>query len=124
MARQTTGLRSRWPGLLLAMLLVGAAAAEVPPPASPADVSLTPEAVMRPLNDALTWYRQARVVMRSAADSGGGLFAREGEDLALRLLQRGFDVARAKAALVSDARPHTGEQSDDVQQLTAAIAAD
>jgi ABC-type glycerol-3-phosphate transport system permease component len=124
MARQTTGLRSRWPGLLLAMLLVGAGAAEVPPPASPADVSLTPEAVMRPLNDALTWYRQARVVMRSVADSGGGLFAREGEDLALRLLQRGFDVARAKAALVSDARPHAAAQSDDVQQLNAAIAAD
>ena len=126
MARQTTGWRSGWPGLLLAMLLFGAGAPpEAPSPAPPADaVALTPDAVMTPLNEALTWYRQARVVMRSVADAGDGLFAREGEDLALRLLQRAFDVARAKAALVSDPRPGTAEPSGAVRQLEAAIAAD
>ena len=77
---------------------------------------------MAPLNDALTWYRHARVVMRSVADAGGGLFAREGEDLALRLLQRAFDVARAKAALVPDERPGTAEQSGDVRELKATIS--
>jgi ABC-type glycerol-3-phosphate transport system permease component/uncharacterized small protein (DUF1192 family) len=124
MARQTSESRPGWPGLLLAMLLLGAGAPAAPPPSPPAEVSLTPNAVMAPLNDALTWYRQARVVMRSVADAGGGLFAREGEDLALRVLQRAFDVARAKAALVSDARPGAAEQSGDVRELKAAIAAD
>jgi hypothetical protein len=62
--------------------------------------------------------------MRSVADAGGGLFAREGEDLALRVLQRAFDVARARAALVSDARAGVTDQSSDVQQLKTAIAAD
>jgi hypothetical protein len=117
MKGQISGLRAGWPSLLLALLLLGAGTPEAPPPPN----TLAPEAVMAPLNDALTWYRQARVVMRSVADAGGGLFAREGEDLALRLLQRAFDVARTKAALVSDARPETAVQSDDVRDLEAAI---
>jgi ABC-type glycerol-3-phosphate transport system permease component len=118
MARQTTGWRAGWPALVLATLLLGAGTPEAPPP----DESLTPEVVMTPLSDALTWYRHARVVMRSVADAGGGLFAREGEDLALRLLQRAFDVARAKAALVPDERPGTAEQSSDVRELKATIS--
>jgi hypothetical protein len=53
---------------------------------------------MASLNRALSWYRQARIVMRSV--EGSGVFGQADQQTALRLLGRAFDVARAEAALV------------------------
>jgi hypothetical protein len=83
----------------------GARADEAPPAAKPAapstptvPVARTPNQVMGSLNRALTWYRQARIVMRSL--DGSGVFGHADEQTAVRLLGRAFDVARAEAALL------------------------
>jgi len=65
--------------------------------ASPAP-SRTPDQVLASLNRAMTWYRQARIVMRSV--DGSGVFGRADEQTALRLLARALDVAHAEAALL------------------------
>src|SRR5207237_237744 len=54
--------------------------------------------VMASLNRAMTWYRQARIVMRAV--EGSGVFGPADEQTALRLLGRAFDVAHAEAALL------------------------
>jgi hypothetical protein len=63
----------------------------------------TPDQVMASLNRAMTWYRQARIVMRSV--EGSGVFGHADVQTALRLLARAFDVARAEAALLGRYNP-------------------
>jgi hypothetical protein len=58
----------------------------------------SPEQVLASLNQAMAWYRQARIVMRSI--DGTGVFASTDEQTAVRLLGRAFDAARAQAALL------------------------
>jgi hypothetical protein len=58
----------------------------------------SPDQVLASLNRAMTWYRQARIVMRSV--DGSGVFGHADEQTALRLVGRAFDVARAEAALL------------------------
>jgi hypothetical protein len=70
----------------------------VAPPNPTVAVARTPDQVMASLNRALTWYRQARIVMRSL--DGSGVFGHADEQTAMRLLGRAFDVARAEAALL------------------------
>lgn len=101
--------------LVLAVTVVAGApartrAAEAPPapkpvaPPSPTlAVARTPDQVMASLNRALTWYRQARIVMRSL--DGSGVFGHADEQTAVRLLGRAFDVARAEAALLGRDSP-------------------
>ena len=71
--------------------------AEQPKPSVPAGRS--PDQVLASLNRAMTWYRQARIVMRSV--DGSGVFGRADEQTALHLVGRAFDVARAEAALLA-----------------------
>lgn len=77
------------------------------PPNAAVSAARTPDQVMASLNRALTWYRQARIVMRSL--DGSGVFGHADEQTAVRLLGRAFDVARAEAALLSrDGPPAAG----------------
>jgi len=95
--------RTRWRSVCgvvaAAMLVLGAAPASTP---APAGVHVTSGDVLTELNQVLDWYRQARIVMRSVSGAGGGvLFSRDDEQIALRLLARAFETARAQAALVA-----------------------
>ena len=76
------------------------AKAEAPTESSAASLApgRPPEQIMASLNRALSWYRQARIVMHSV--EGSGVFGQADQQTALRLLGRAFDVARAEAALV------------------------
>ena len=55
--------------------------------------------VLDSLNRAMSWYRQARIVMRSV--DGSGVFGHADEQTALRVVGRAFDVAHAEAALLA-----------------------
>jgi hypothetical protein len=108
-------MRSRLPRLLLVLSVAGMTlggtawlcasaddaqpgAKPAAPPNQPPPAARTPEQVLASLNRAMTWYRQARIVMRSV--EGSGVFGPADEQTALRLVGRAFDVARAEAALL------------------------
>jgi hypothetical protein len=96
-------------------------------PAAPANPSApsarTPEQVLASLNRAMTWYRQARIVMRSV--DGSGVFGHADEQTALRLVGRAFDVAHAEAALLAKdsalASGAGGRRAEEQKKLEASI---
>jgi hypothetical protein len=107
------------------LLLIGG-----PPerPSSKGDVEEASEAVLAPLRRILAWYQQARVVMQAANLAAGSLFSDADQQTVLRVLQRGFDTARAQAALRKDASgpaassPQPGGRlADKRERLLAAI---
>jgi hypothetical protein len=83
----------------------------------------SPDQVLASLNRAMTWYRQARIVMRSV--DGSGVFGHADEQTALRLVGRAFDVARAEAALLGRdkvvAPGATGRRAEQQKTLEAAV---
>ena len=121
--------------LLILAVTVGASAParsradQAPPAPKPAaqpnptvPVARTPDQVMASLNRALTWYRQARIVMRSL--DGSGVFGHADEQTAVRLLGRAFDVARAEAALLgrdSAAAPGAPDRRAEEQKKLEAL---
>jgi hypothetical protein len=132
--------RRRQPGrLLLALVVAGAmvsgvarpcAGADTAPAATPAASAnpgisppRPPDQVLASLNRATTWYRQARIVMRSV--DGSSMFGHADEQTALRLVSRAFDVAHAEAVLLarvsgppSDA---SGPRAEQQKKLEATI---
>jgi hypothetical protein len=98
-----------------------AAPTNQPPPAA-----RTPEQVLASLNRAMTWYSQARIVMRSV--EGSGVFGPADEQTALRLVGRAFDVARAEATLLSRdsalASATSGRRAEELKKLEATIRHD
>src|SRR5262247_1526526 len=91
-----------------------------PGPSVPAGRS--PDQVIASLNRAMTWYRQARIVMRSV--DGSGVFGHADEQTALHLVGRAFDVARAEAALLtrdSVASGATDRRAEEQKQLEATV---
>jgi hypothetical protein len=96
------------------------------PPNQPPPAARTPEQVLASLNRAMTWYRQARIVMRSV--EGSGVFGPADEQTALRLVGRAFDVARAEAALLSRdsvlASAASGRRAEELKKLEATIHQD
>jgi hypothetical protein len=90
-------------GALIGLVRPAVAAPDNPPAAAPAPpaLSLTPDAVLDQLNRTLSWYTEARTVMRSVNESGGLFFGLEDEQTARLALQRAFDVARAQADLLA-----------------------
>jgi len=82
--------------------------AEQPNPSAPP--ARSPDQVLASLNRAMTWYRQARIVMRSV--EGSGVFGHADEQAALRLVGRAFDVARAEAALLRRESAAASDASD------------
>src|SRR5438093_8058464 len=95
--------------------------AEQPNPSAPP--ARSPDQVLASLNRAMTWYRQARIVMRSV--DGSGVFGHADEQTALRLVGRAFDVARAEAALLGRdkvvASGATGRRAEQQKTLEAAV---
>jgi len=84
--------------LLISALASAADTAQAAPPIAPAQV-------IARLNQALAWYREARVANRAL----GAIFAREDQQTALALLRRSFETARAQAAAIaSDGASATG----------------
>jgi len=61
----------------------------------------TPDQVIASLNQALAWYREARLVMRGV----GSVIGREDEQTALAVLRSAFETARAQAALLAGSAP-------------------
>jgi len=98
-----------------------------PKPAEPANptapAARTPDQVLASLNRAMTWYRQARIVMRSV--DGSGVFGQADEQTALRLVGRAFDGARAEAALLgrdtATASNATGRRAEQQKTLEAVV---
>jgi hypothetical protein len=101
-----------------------------PKPEAPAESSATslapgrpPEQILTSLNRALSWYREARIVMRSV--EGTGVFGQADQQTALRLLGRAFDVARAEAALLQrDSADKSGagsRRAEQQKQLEATV---
>src|SRR5262245_6015355 len=136
-------MRTMSGALLVALTAVGAtvgalavsgarAEQEKPKPASDAQTTASPgsprsqEQVLASLNRVMAWHRQARIVMRSIDSSG--VFASTDEQIAVRLLGRSFDVARAEAALL-DQKTDTpaspdGRRSERRAKLEASIRKD
>jgi hypothetical protein len=77
---------------------------------------MTAESVMKPLQRAIDWYQDARVVMQSIRGVLEGDVDRSEEQTAQRALERAFDTARARAAVLAqedrtgspDAAPRPG----------------
>ena len=135
------GSMRRPPGrLLLALFVLGAMLGVSGPPRARADEAKpdaksapeakpnapgarSPDQVLASLNRAMTWYRQARIVMRSV--DGSGVFGHADEQTALRLVGRAFDVARAEAALLGRdkvvASGATGRRAEQQKTLEAAV---
>jgi hypothetical protein len=126
--------------LLVALLVFGATVGATAPPRASGDEAQpgakpaaqptagaasarTPEQVLASLNRAMTWYRQARIVMRSV--DGSGVFGHADEQTALRLVGRAFDVARAEAALLGrDSAAVSGaggRRAEEQKKLEAAV---
>jgi hypothetical protein len=87
----------------------------------------TAESVMVPLQRTLAWYRDARATMQSIRSVLDTDVDRGEVEIAHRVLQRAFDVARARAAILADDRsgsptaPSRDARADRREQLTAAI---
>src|SRR6059036_1862187 len=98
--------------------------AEQPNPSAPP--ARSPDQVLASLNRAMTWYRQARIVMRSV--EGSGVFGPADEQTALRLVGRAFDVARAEAALLGRdsalASASSGRRAEELKKLETTIRQD
>jgi len=91
---------------MAAVSLLGAAPTPERNPASASDLPFTTDGIMASLDQVLDWYRQARIAMRSANGLAGVVFGPADEQTARHLVERGFDTARAQAALIG--RPGTG----------------
>jgi len=57
--------------------------------------------VLNALKRTLTWYQQARTAMHEANETAAGLVVAEDQQALLRVVQRAFDVAKAKATLLA-----------------------
>jgi hypothetical protein len=88
--------------VMLAIGMTTALAEDVAPEANAADDVLTV------LRRTLAWYQQARLAMQAANEVAGGIIAREDDQAVIRALQRAFDVARARAALLAQSGTTTG----------------
>src|SRR5262247_4932682 len=91
-------------------------------PSASVSAARSPDQVIASLNRAMTWYRQARIVMRSV--DGSGVFGHADEQTALHLVGRAFDVARAEAALLtrdSVASGATDRRAEEQKQLEATV---
>jgi Mechanosensitive ion channel len=91
--------------------------------AASAPPARTPDQVMASLNRAMTWYRQARIVMRAV--EGSGVFGPADEQTTLRLLGRAFAVARAETALLardsSTATAARSRRAEEQKKVEAAV---
>jgi hypothetical protein len=101
--RTTQEFRWTLVALLAGTSLLGAApradAQDTTP--SPGDHALTAESVMAPLQRSIAWYQDARLAMQSIRGVLDGDFDRAEEETARRALQRAFDTARARAAVLA-----------------------
>jgi hypothetical protein len=95
-------------------------------PAAPSSTAYarSPEQVIASLNRAMTWYRQARIVLRSTDTAA--VFGYTDEQTAIRLVGRAFDAARAEAELLDrepGAAPSSagGRRAGERAELEASI---
>src|SRR5262245_61159375 len=107
----------------------GVLAQDAPPP-SGAPGGATPESVIASLQRTLAWYEGARVVVQGLRNVLDADLDRGEEQTAQRVVQRAFDAARARAAIVAqpgaagvreDEAPRSAERTDRRAELKAAI---
>jgi hypothetical protein len=89
--------------LLLMAPLLGARASVAQDTAPSTEDRARPKEIMASLERALAWYQDARLVMQAARSILLSDLAHDEEQTALRALQRAFDAARARAALLAQA---------------------
>jgi hypothetical protein len=100
--------------VLLASCLAGAQPAsaletKAPVPSERLSAS-SPDDVMASLRRALAWYQEARIAMQAARGALAASFDRGEEQTVRRTLQRAFDAAQARAAVLSqEDRPDSPE---------------
>jgi hypothetical protein len=87
--------------ILVLAPLFGARASIAQDTAPPAEERARPQEVMASLERVLAWYQDARLVMQAARGVLDSDLARDEEQTALRALQRAFDAARARAAVLA-----------------------
>jgi hypothetical protein len=117
---------------LVVVLLFASAVWAAPPSPSPggSNAPFSADDVVASLGQALAWYQQARATMRAINTTADPLFAREDQETVLRLLQRAFDAAHAKSALLNQAKSlpanpgPEGQPPDERARLEADIAHD
>jgi hypothetical protein len=99
--------------LLTGASLVGAMPhADAQDPTAPAGEPVaTAESVMAPLQRSIAWYQDARVVMQSIRGALDGDVDRGEEEIAQRALQRAFDAARARAAMLAQQEQTGGPET-------------
>jgi hypothetical protein len=111
---------------VIALILVGPVidAAGAPPdteekaPPDSTSAAATAQSVLAPLQRTLAWYEGARVAMQSIDGVLDADFTRSAQQTAQRVLQRAFDTARARAALMD--RPDQDESSNAPTRQTRA----
>ncbi len=81
-----------------------------PTSGAPAVVA-TAESVMAPLQRALAWYQDARVIRQELRNVLETDFDRGEEQTAQRAVQRAFDAARARAALLAQTGGASGQEA-------------
>jgi hypothetical protein len=112
--------------LVIALILMGAVidGAGAPPdteekaPPDSTSATATAQSVLAPLQRTLAWYEGARVAMQSIDGVLDADFTRGEQQTAQRVLQRAFDAARARAALMD--RPDQDESSNAPTRQTRA----
>src|SRR5262245_22805859 len=87
----------------LAMILLGGVRPARATPRTPPDrAAATDESVLAPLQRAIAWYQEARIVMQSIRGVADADFDRGEEQTAQRAVQRAFDIAHARAAVLAE----------------------
>jgi len=90
-------------------------------PSDSTSASAAAQAVLAPLQRTLAWYQGARLAIQSIGSVLDVDFTRGEQQTAQRVLQRAFDTARARAALVD--RPGPAESADAPPQKSRAVRA-
>jgi hypothetical protein len=95
-----------WLTLVLLVLMGVEPAASQPATPPPEDhAAETPDSVMASLRRAFGWYQEARIVMQSFRGVVDTDLTPNEEQTARHVLQRAFDTARARAAVLARQQP-------------------
>ncbi|HXJ81598.1 MAG TPA: hypothetical protein VMS64_23310 [Candidatus Methylomirabilis sp.] len=115
MPRRAPYLRLLSAIVLAGLLRVASVNAATPEAGPDVEQPMTPDRVLARLNQTLVWYRQARTAIQVLDAVSAG----EDEQMALMVLRRSFETARAQAAALATSGPSPTAQRAPVGPLAA-----